>query len=468
MIPQDEALTKAKDFLRTTQAYADFNFQAAAKLRLPGLPGGWRIPFDVSLRQERISEWLLILFVSDDGSIEIELDTITRVSGNAELYQTAKDRAAPELPPLEDVKQALAKSYPVYDMEDYIIETTEPVWLLAEQNPKGALTRYWRLILLHRNGTRAVAYAGYKSEPATRGAIDQVDLHAALPIFVSEPQIRARHIAHQWTLGRTKFRPKQGYLAVNLKGLIGQGDGESSAHSSLWTIWSCIFALREHTELLGYAGVDLHHVKLEIVDLSQGTAKFDHSDKIPIITLPRKGGWPEELTSILHEFGHAFWWLLYTRSPQTVRDLSHAQILDGIQEGFCDYLAATLVAGPRPRKDVRIGHHLTEPVKGLPRHIDGRQPERLPAFHKLNCQTEIHDIGLKWANFLWAIRAKLGHQDADRVILRAHLKPLLAGDAPTEPFATYVASLKNTAEFFQISLVDWGTLVREHELDIGR
>ena len=463
MISQDEALKEAKKYLSEKQKYAQFAFQAAAQLRLPG---GWRIPFEVSLRQERISEWLLILFVSDDGSIEIESDTITRVSGNAELYQTAKERAAPELPPLEDVKQALAKSYPVYDMADYIIETTEPVWLLAEQNPKGELTRYWRLILLHRNGTRTVAYAGYKSDHATRGMIAQVELQAALPIFVSEPQIRARRIAHQWTLGRTKFRHKQGYLAVNLKGLIGQGDGESSAHSSLWTIWSCIFALREHTELLGYAGVDLHRVMIEIVELSHETAKFDHSDKIPIITLPRKGGWPEELTIILHEFGHALWWLLYTRSPKTVRDPRHAHILDGIQEGFCDYVAATLVAGPRTRKYVRIGRHLVERAHGLPRHIGGCQPDRLPAFSSLTNQAGVHDIGLKWANFLWAIRAKLGHRDADRVILRAHLKPLQASDAPTEPFAAYVQSLEHTAEFFQIPLGDWDTLVFEHGLDI--
>jgi hypothetical protein len=63
---------------------------------------------------------------------------------------------------------------------------------------------------------------------------------------------------------------------------------------------------------------------------------------------------------------------------------------------------------------------------------------------------------------LWDFRGRVGRDDANSVIVAAHIKPRVEPDGPDEPMAAYFHSLKNTAAFLGVDFDDWDALAQKH------
>ena len=407
--------------------FSQYDLSPATSLPLR-LPDGWRFPYNAFREAFRMQQTMLILFVDDRGQVEVEWDDLALspvppVPGPPPILPPPPPvvQGPPPLPPLSLVLEQVRAKYP-----DARVETTEAVWDAQDR------TRLcWRVGLMRGVVRFTVLVWG-----------------AADALRFSERASNTKSASgSDFSLGAATC--EDGELTVNLH------DHESLR--ALWTIWSCMAQVAEFTQALGYGDFGPHNVRVELVDSDAETpgAAFDPVRGVPTISFLRKGGWTEDLTIILHEMGHALWSLLFTRSPRHLK-LENNKPLLGIEEGLADYFAATqLSAGQAMDIGGRLDPQAARVYK-LPRTINGKfaAPD----------SDDPHEIGKQWANLLWNFRTQVGAQDADRVIIGAHIKPRVGASPPDNPLACYLQSLKETARRLAVHFDDWGKLANDHHI----
>jgi hypothetical protein len=416
-----------------SEPYGDCGLSLATPAQQPlQLPDGWRFPYDSFVGRYRVRHSMLILFVDRQKSmVEIEHDDFEEPEKVSNVRKILQDKQL-ALPPFSKVLEEVQEEHGQAQVVAF-----EPV-LDAEAEDDEALLQ-WRVII--GEGTRHYAVPVYQSASE------------ALHIGRKE-ELRPRGVVSDWVLGHAKYQSSSQTLTVNM---VNQ---PASSHSQ-WIVWSCMARVTQFVEKWGYGGVGPHNVQVRYAasDIQTRGADFDIIRGVPTINFLRGGGWAEDLSVVLHELGHALWALLYTRPPKHLKD-TPGPVLPGIQEGFADYFAATLLADDSSW-DGKIGggipaHRARD--YGLPRVVNG--DPHLP----VSILPDRYEIGQQWANLLWDLRTRMaqGGKNADPVILSAHIKPRVGDDGPQAPLPCYFESLQETARHLGVYFSGWNALRAKH------
>lgn len=196
---------------------------------------------------------------------------------------------------------------------------------------------------------------------------------------------------------------------------------------------------------------------------------------------------------IYHELGHVLLRLMYTKLPPRVAGTAAAC---AIEEGFCDYFAAMMMtqfpeirAMPLPQIiGGRMKPFIVDGV-GDGRYVTGEPatPEQIAlvksfGFSCDETSVEKYIVGSLWANLLWDLRkqltSKVSFPRADQIILYAHIKPHFTIDLSAEPsivttakvFNDYLDSLRLACQCLEgapllLEPHAWKTLKSDHGLD---
>jgi hypothetical protein len=407
------------------------------------MPEGWRIPFELWIDTFRLRRTMLIYFVPDQGDPFLEWeDSVEEVS--------KWDRTSPpRLLPFRDAIEIIQNKYgPAID-----IENIEVAWL-----PGIAPQLVWRF------GFR-VGQMRYAASVDGVGAITE--------------EIKSSFVAAMSTmkLGKTKIGAKK--LAVTFDAPSKQ----ISRQRAYWIIWSCLDLACTFMREQGYANIFPDGIDFEVVDdltdLPIGGeervigAATSTPNGIPTITLLSRDGWSQDPTIIFHEIGHGVWNFLFARQPRKFslpptlsasrkieQETRMNDKLSGIQEGFADYFAATLLYHDQAVKISKLSRVPKElrDAKILPRTVT-EKPFLLP-----NAHPGKYHFAQQWAHLLWDVRKHVGSTQATPIILRAHLGPFPPdGDAtlPNEPLRCYFEQLKRSAQHWAVTL-DWEDLAKRH------
>jgi hypothetical protein len=124
----------------------------------------------------------------------------------------------------------------------------------------------------------------------------------------------------------------------------------------------------------------------------------------------------EDADSIVHEYGHA---IQHDQAP----GLTPAGETGAIMEGFADYFAAALAATFAPHHgefDACMSEWDVTTDPGSPACVRRTDKALTPVQVEPACAGEIHCVGEVWSGALWAIRQRLGGQNADRLVIQSH------------------------------------------------
>lgn len=388
------------------------------------LPDGWRFPFDLFVEGIRVRQAILILFIDrTSGAITPEVDNTAQIAALERQVLQSSERPAldakqypPTGAPWRQTNASFAKIAERVRAElkdaDVEIETAERVWDRYEN----------RLVLAWRFGLR-------RGLARTRLL---VPLDAEASPAREEPSDTARS-AGRWSLDGATFG--RGRLSVRLP----RGDAEARAR---WAVWSCMASTSSWLRALGYNAVGPENVDVLFDPASAAVqrdgAACDRVNGTPVIGFRLAERWAEDPSIVLHELGHAIWFLLFARQPASI-DEAHRQDQVAVEEGFADYVAAAqLERSGLPRT---IGGGLRRGVGKqyrLPRDVEARP--YAPA------DGDPHEIGHQWANLLWDVRERVLAQTqdlnaADRAVLAAHLRPPEVPNGSGKPLERYLQSL---------------------------
>ena len=393
------------------------------------LPDGWRFPYNSFFGPYRVRRCMVILFV-DTTTPEPYRATEEWNNFAQQENNDIINKLQQALRPSGDIGIALKNLRTRHP--DAQIESVEPVWDLAQQPPL-----CWRIGII-----KVDVEEGLRHYAVLAGMADG---H-----LIGEPELLSIG-AVGWRLG--VVARQSGSLIVNL-------DKLTLVQQHHWTMLSCITCANQFVEGLNYSGIGPHNVRVEYVDMT-GRPNTATVRGVPTLTFPYGGGWAQDPSVVLHELGHAWWSLLFTRTPASIKADKYGTELDGIREGFADYFAATQLANGG--KQVTIGQGLVDRV------LDGKRLD-------LPDPPGTYDICRKWANLLWDFRLRVeranlvswdkrrGRVAADDVVLGAHIKPRLDGNAPESPLACYFQSLRQAARHLGVLLSDddWTQLEQIH------
>ncbi len=456
MIRMLDAIALAQETIQSDK-FRQYGLKLSPKLPIR-LPGGWRFPYDSFAGPFRVRHSMIIFQVSDDGKVWQEwndFDQNPHIEELDDLFIDSIEKPLPTLPPVQDVLPEIMAEH-----SDAIIETSEAVWVIGED---GKPDLAWRIGLV--KGIERFTVVRTKGKKAT------LDRRNNLVPFLGRTRL-SKSAAKRWDIGRARFRPRSGNVTIRIKELLKIGE-EKEYLRNQWLVWACMAHMAEFVEGLGFNEFGPHDIRVEFLasSVSVEGAAFNIVQSIPTISFLRGEGWAEASSIVLHEFGHALWAILYARPPIGIDSKRYEQELDGIQEGFCDYLAATLLS--RNNKPVIIGGELKRAIANrykLPRIIDGI-PIVDPDLADMSSADE-HLIGHKWVNFLFDLRQALQDkgqsiETADCLILRAHLTPL-PGVKIGPPMESYLDSLKKTAENINLTSIEinniWQPLAEKHAI----
>lgn len=437
------------------EKYGDFVLTQATVLPIR-LPNGWRFPYDLYVGPFRVRHLMLILFVSDQGTLDVEWDDFAdgkyaEAVKNMNTVVACLQSLPDDFPSAQEVRSRVTDEEP-----DAVVESTELVWALDE---KVEMVLRWRVGLI-KGILREVRMVGPKGAQTLDRRGNLVD--------DGESQPCSLRVAPDWNLGNARFRQRSGNLTIKTKGT----DKSPTTLHSQWRVWCCMAHVAEYLAKLGYGEFSPHNVHIEFLSSDVKGAAFATVNGVPTITFSRDRGWDRSLSIVLHEMGHALWSLLYTRPPKILENEAVSEVeREGVAEGFCDYFAAALLS--ENNAPVGIGGELKPQPKlyRLPRMVDGdvfqvsSVPDSDPPARYL--------IGQKWANFLFDLRRviyneKIGTlQEADRLIFQAHLKPVVLNPPnPITPMSVYAASLWETAVAQNIPLPEetWKALINKHSV----
>lgn len=432
-LPASKALQLAMDHTELPE-YNPLTFRQP-KLMVIRLPGGWRIPFDAFLDGVRLSERVLILFIKDSGELEIEhFDR----PGNEVITGFQEHLTEASLISEQETREAIQIRHP-----QSTIETIEKT-LRRRQDSEHQI--FWRVVLRDESRRTTHYIGGSEKETA----------------FISDHREHTRGAFSQ--IGRTRIKPRS--FSINLTSVQPlQLPPLLDKHLPLaeikwnlsrqWTLWVCLAHITEFMNRLGYNGVSPHNLDVEYV-VGDNVAEVSTPTVTPILSLSNKGAIAKDVTVLLHELAHVIEWFFFTRPPQHL-DLADTLILEqllGIQEGFADYLSATLLF---VGETINIGA-LSQAPK-LQRPVDAIPFEPL--------DNKPHTLGRQWASLLWSIREEVGADVANFAIMGAHLRPL-GNTLLTNPFAFYLSAIQFWAEQFPGTWVSpagmWDDLKQQHAL----
>lgn len=243
-----------------------------------------------------------------------------------------------------------------------------------------------------------------------------------------------------------------------------------------WAIWSCLAALMNVANRLGYRSFNPYSLDVQFVPTKN--AHFGDVDGVPTLIFCETTDLFTDPTVIYHELGHALWSMLFISPPKSIgvpRRWSEDVYYEGLQEGFADWLAATM----------------TNRMQVVPSVVDGG---RLIGAAEANGQWEGPDtpdhkyvVGHAWANLLWDLAKRIGHKStAMALILYAHFRPFPSAESvhqPTpHPIRCYVNAIRNVADYFaspqgpelyrkpavykaeRVQAVDWNALIATHRI----
>jgi hypothetical protein len=238
------------------------------------------------------------------------------------------------------------------------------------------------------------------------------------------------------------------------------------------TTWACLCRAQDFFRELGYKDLDLQTIKIGYEYSVETCGVTSRSHDIPIIVLGYNNFCAEAPDILLHELGHAIWLLFYTRWPYCLEKQSRRspslirKWTKGVEEGFADYLAATLLS-KSSHHPISIGQYLPAAVLkkapralSLPRSINKeyKRPTQ-SALNKHALEEQQYIIGDQWANLLWALRCYLETQnvssiDINQLVLNAHLRPP-PNLTESDVWDCYVQSICETSKLMDVNLNGW-------------
>jgi hypothetical protein len=439
------------------------------------LPDGWRIPWRWYSDEHRVREKYTIWFY------DRETQELTK-----EWEDNDSDLASPEL--MNRLRSARTSDPRIIrtwlgtqGYADADVEYTEQVLSMVE----GQLEPQQRSVI--RQGIHR--YQVLTREAQSRAiSIDPVEL----PELQHEIKPISTYASGSWDLPPIRYAG--GILTAEQT--IAADDRFTHV---CWKASACMLATTRFLTTLGYDGLGPHNLQLEYVydgDSNLGSATSYPTGR-PIISFDRDKNWDEDVSIILHELGHVFWALCYTRPPGNLKVAGKhgSAIIGAIQEGFSDYFAATVIVnsnGFEFPNAVSIGGDIPRTKKNadlrsvsLPRSVTDEPFELATATSHLDdasiiensdfwqgTELKVHLIGNCWSHLLWDFarqaRQQLSKDKIDRIVLQAHIQPVASANQ-IDIFPSYFQSLKETAEYLtkKIStplIIDWDLLAQRHRI----
>ncbi len=389
---------------------------------------GWRVPYALYYVSEygsfRLRHAMLVLFFKDE---DIQNGVCNPIVEWDELKETAPHT---RLENLRNFHSPQAIHFPsigeVYQrvLANAAVKQIESLEMVLDDLDAALWQPYWRVNALLVDGTHKVF---------------RINVQTSEVLEDSSPALsKRRYATAEWSLVRTTSCDSAGRLQIRLPNT----SDESVIRKRLELVaWTCQHAIAEFFRELGHGELDMHDILIEYNLAQHARCHTDPVDHLSVITLSPLGDDP---SIVLHEFAHALWYLFYVRSPTglALDAILGAGWAHGIEEGFADYFAGTLLMGEQHRPFTVAGNSTNE---GPPRTITGIP---LPPPVKAADQ---HVVGEQWANALWNLREhlrgkRIPQTEIDRLILYAHFKPPQLAQVYRNPFACYYTSLQITAQ----------------------
>jgi hypothetical protein len=424
------------------------------------LPDGQRMPLNVYLDNVRIRRTMLILFCPTNGSpadVEVEWDDLKQHAERIPKLIEARQAAQNTRVDLERVETYLETRFEKpFRKQCLQVGYREELW--DDTSPDGQYRLCWRLTFMTQHNQDNVRLL-YQDGNTLRLQ------HARQPAY---------RAVSRWRLDYISCRESRFFIR------IGEIPDILST-MGLWTIWSCFTSLQRYLDRLTFKVFDFYDVDIRQHSVNDGEpAKTTHPNGIPLIRFyvsPDKNvAWSNDVSIVLHELGHALWLLLFARPPRTIEDDPEQQfVAQGIQEGFCDYLAAAILKQHRNRPV--LGGAIRHQLQGAGQTDDELRKMALPrplTTKAVKINTDIsqeerkYRLGETWSHLLWEYRMRVlvGHPDkvteVDKVILLAHMRPLVNSEEKQGAFRAYFDSLKATSEKEGIQFDGWDALRKKH------
>ncbi len=283
-----------------------------------------------------------------------------------------------------------------------------------------------------------------------------VEPQAPYPIRWIVPSLKQR-AREGWIIGDTER-----YNNASLRTWIPDTNAnkEKIRRAKLMT-QACLCAAEDLFQNCGYTDIGLDTVKVQYLHSVASGGYAQLVEDTPVITMGYDDLFAESPDMFFHELGHAVWWLFYARLPACInRNIPDVTTWsDGIQEGFADFFAATLLTEyGNPRV---IGGYLPKETAAkyrLPRIVSAADCQR-PEQAELQNDKPAYTIGNRWANLLWNLREHLekagkGIYEITRLVLNAHVRPPHNLSEP-DIWDCYVQSICETAKSMGIDLSGW-------------
>lgn len=315
-----------------------------------------------------------------------------------------------------------------FPREDQLI----PAWKvrLTREAPR----EEWLVYLDARTGVKLSRYNNLAEAPAGRGLV-----------FDPNPVIALGD--HQLLVARNKRMrrpPPVAYREVSLPGLDTSGtlSGEkvtTAGTRSRVRSASGDFLLRSHQrgfeEVMVYYHVDAALRYLEALGYRGTKAIFREPVRTNVTGTRQDNSWyspidrsltfgtgdiddAEDAETILHELGHAI-------QDAICPDFGQSAQAAAMGEGFGDYFAASFFESRKPANYRNTVMSWDGLLLGLGSRSDPPSLRRLDgtrSFEDFDEEGDEHDNGTIWSATLWDIRAALGRERADTLIIESHFQ----------------------------------------------
>jgi hypothetical protein len=288
----------------------------------------------------------------------------------------------------------------------------------------------------------------------------------------------------------------------------------SNRVAGLWSSWNELAKLITWLEYHEFAPpANLHRVTINLHDPQHfnlpGSDQLALQQSGACVTCMEGGGvmlsflveeavnWALDSSVVLHELGHVLWLSTFARPPELLmeaRTPETIELLKGIEEGFCDYLAASILNedAEEPTGQVYLGKVIDQVLapRNPPQNgTNGNGANGVHAFRSAAALRIVsgdaitpmqgaplrYEICRQWANLLWDMRGrfrvaagKAEQSDVlktiNKVILEAHLMPTTLPETFTtpEPLGCYLDVLRRCAERRALPPIDWIGLANKH------
>ncbi|GEM_PF-4352697 len=465
------------------------------------LPDGWRLIYEVYVSDfVRLRDSMYIVFVRDDvpddqaveleavppGEVGSAADTPTETVKEPSLLRVNKVRPTLTdaslttlLPHWTDVVDWLTIHY-----GDFQIVAWEPV---AE--PERAISVHWRVILLKDMNFVRLEIA--KEGNQIVEIKPQADLNEIAMKSASARSIRIGQYAYSSDIRKVtlSFLKPGSVVGDPVRGRIIVQFFKEWVHTYMTALGYDVDKLRDISVLCEVIDDDTAaalfnasggQVSREMVNAPAGSVPVQ---AVPVLVFPiNKAGicWADDPSIVIHEIGHAVWYLLYTRvpTPSPTAPIVAGESPAAVEEGFCDYFAAAIIDEITSWRKLKVGRlywsvcrkaaadlGTSFQMNDLPRYVRARRPPK-----ETNGMDAKYVFGWRWANFLWNLRMQLLNNGVsgtriNQAIFLAHFRPRPMDGLEQSITGMYVESLRRA--FAQLGIngqVDIERALTEHEL----